>query len=313
MTEEGGPRRSWLRPVGLFGLTLALSVGQPLLLVLVPFAFLALILPGEGLRPVLLGLLTGLVVFLGPGSSGLWHIERGWAILVGGWFAAVTLAWPASTFLPRALAALGGAAAWTAAVLLAVDGWERVDWLVEQRVQSGAAATLEMMRLLSGGEVGTMQDAVQATAQLQVGLFPALLGLASIAGLGVAWWFYLRLASGSGEGLGPLRNFRFPDAMIWVLIAGGLLVLMAGWSSGWGRVGANMTVFMGALFVLRGAAVLLFLSGGIGIPGAVLLAIGFALAAPVLLAGAMVVGVGDSWVDLRARALRAGGGDAGRD
>ena len=313
MTGQGWPRGSWLRPAGLFGLTLALSVGQPLLLVLVPFAFLALTLPSEGPRPVLLGLLAGLVVLLGQGPTGLWHIERGWAILVGGWFAAVTLAWPASTFRPRALVAVGGAVAWTAAVLLAVNGWDRVDWLVEQRIRSGAAATLEALSLLSGGEVGTMQDAVQHTAELQVGVFPALLGLASLAGLGVAWWFYLRLASGSGEGLGPLRTFRFPDAMIWVLIAGGLLVLVAGWSSGWGRVGANLTVFMGALFVLRGAAVLLFLSGGIGILGALLLTFGFALAAPVLLAGAMVVGVGDSWVDLRARALRAGGGDAGRD
>jgi hypothetical protein len=313
MTDQAGRRGSWLRPTGLLGLTLALSVGQPLLLVLIPFAVLALALPAEGSRPLLLGLLAGLVVFLGQGTTGLWHLERGWAILVGGWFAASTLAWPARPFFPRALVAVGGAVVWTAALLLALDGWARVDWLVEERIQSGAAATIEVLRLLSGGDAGAMREAVQRTAELQTGVFPALLGLASLAGLGVAWWFYLRLASASGEGLGPLRNFRFPDAMIWLLIAGVVLVMVAGWSSGWGRVGANLTVFMGALFVLRGAAVLLFLSGGIGIPGALLLAIGFVLAAPVLLAGAMVVGVGDSWVDLRARALRAGGGDAGSD
>lgn len=313
MTDRGGRKGSWLRPAGLLGVTLALSVGQPLLLVLIPFAFLALALPGTGLRPVFLGLLAVMVVFMTQGTTGMWHVERGWAILVGGWFAAVTLAWPARSFFPRALVALGGAAAWTAALLLALDGWAGVDWLVTQRVEAGAAATAEVLRLLTDGDGSPMREAVQRTAELQVGVFPALLGLASLAGLGVAWWFYLRLAERSSEGLGPLRNFRFPDALIWLLIVGVGLVLMAGWTSGWGRVGANLTVFMGALYVLRGAAVLLFLSGGIGIPGAILLAIGFVLAAPVLLAGAMVVGVGDSWVDLRARALRAGGGDSGRD
>jgi hypothetical protein len=201
------------------------------------------------------------------------------------------------------------------ALLLALDGWARVDWLVNARIQAGAAATMQMLRLLSGGEGGggAMGEAVQRTAELQAGIFPALLGLASLAGLGVAWWFWVRLARGSGTGLAPFRGFRFPDALIWVLIAGIALVLVAGWSSGWGRVGVNLTVFMGALYVLRGAAVLLVLSGGIGILGALLLGLGLVLAAPVLLAGAMVVGVGDSWVDLRARALRTGGGDPGRD
>jgi hypothetical protein len=312
MTVPEGPRGTWLRPLALLGLALALSVGQPLLVVLVPFAFLVVTLPSEGIRAVLLGVLAFLAAFLGQPASGLWYVDRGWAILLGGWFAAVTVAWPTRGFFPRALVALAGATAWSAAVLLALDGWARVDWLIEERIRTAAAATLELLRQLSVVEGTALTEAVERTAEIQAGLFPALLGLSSLAGLGVAWWFFLRLTAGSGEGLGPLRNFRFPDVMIWVLIAGILMVMAAGWGAGWGRVGANLAVFMGALYALRGAAVFLSLSGGVGPVGVVLVAVGLLLAAPVVIVGAMVVGVGDSWVDLRGRA-RTAGGDADRN
>ena len=47
---------------------------------------------------------------------------------------------------------------------------------------------------------------------------------------------------------------------------------------------------------------LVFLSGGISVLGSVLLAIAFLFVAPVLLAGAMIVGIGDPRLDLRERA-----------
>ena len=133
-------------------------------------------------------------------------------------------------------------------------------------------------------------------------LFPALLGLSSLSGLAVAWWGYVRLSAGSGLGLAPLRDFRFNDHLVWLFLTGvGLLVVGAG--EGWTSAGSNTVVFMGGLYALRGVAVLLFLAGGVTGLGLVFLAVGMLFLSPVLIMGALVVGVGDTWLDLRAKAM----------
>ena len=60
---------------------------------------------------------------------------------------------------------------------------------------------------------------------------------------------------------------------------------------------------MGGLYALRGVAVLLFLAGGVTGLGLVFLAVGMLFLSPVLIMGALVVGVGDTWLDLRAKAM----------
>jgi hypothetical protein len=308
MTGGAARERYWLRPLGLLAVGLALAVGQPFVLVAVPFALLAFLMPGAGVGGLLLGALALALVFAGEPGSGFWYVERGWAILVGGWFVAVSLAWPHRPFFSRALYAVAGGSFWSGAILLALGGWASVEWLVAERIQASAVATLEVVRLISGqGADQGLTETVMATARAQGVLFPALLGLSTLATLGVAWWAHLKVATGSSGGLGALRNFRFPDPMIWVLIAGLLLLLLAGWSQGWGRLGANLAVFMGGLYALRGAAVLLFLAGGASVLTGIVVAVGMILAGPLLLTAAMAVGVGDSWLDLRARQAQARG------
>ena len=131
-------------------------------------------------------------------------------------------------------------------------------------------------------------------------VFPALLGLSSMAALGVAWWVYVRLSSGSDQGVGPLRDFRFNDHLVWVFIAG-VVLLLTPWEDILARVGANTVVFMGALYALRGAAVILFLSGGLSLFGYVMLIFGLIFLPPLVLTGAMVIGIGDTWLDVRRR------------
>jgi hypothetical protein len=308
MTGSGAKERLWLRPAGLLALGLGLAMGQPFVLVAVPFALLILLKPGTGAGALLLGAVALALVFAGEPGGGFWYLERGWAILVGGWFAALSLAWPHRPFLVRGLLALGGAVVWAGAILLAVGGWGAMEWLVEERVQASAAATLELLRTIAGsGTVSGFGQTVQATARVQAILFPALLALSTLATLGVAWWTFEKVTVGSGRGLSPLRDFRFADPLIWVLIIGVGLVLAAGWTGGWGRVGANLMAFMGGLYALRGVAVLLFVTGGLSLLSGALVAVGLVLAAPVLLTAAMAVGVGDSWLDLRARRQEAGG------
>ena len=76
-------------------------------------------------------------------------------------------------------------------------------------------------------------------------------------------------------------------------------MLLAEWSAGWGRLGTNLLAFMGGLYILRGAAVLLVLWGGVSSERASCSPSQFCWAGPFVALGAMLIGVGDSWLDLR--------------
>lgn len=304
-TSVGG---GWRRVAGLFLLTLALSVTRPAVLILVPFVLLGLTLRPRTPKVVFLAILAFVVVSTGE-PEGIWWLERGWTILVGGWFLALTLRWPSSAFFPRALGAVTGAFAAASLVFLVRPGsWPIVEWLVVDRLRRGVAEAVSLL-LTVGGEgfvPGGIVEAAYRTVEGQGTVFPALLGLSSVAGLGVAWWTYVRLTEGRDDGVGPLPRFRFHDALIWVFI-GGLTMVLVGSSGVLERVGTNAVVFMGGLFALRGLAVVLFVSGGLSVLGSAFLALAFVFVAPMLLAGAVVVGLGDTWLDLRERARATGG------
>jgi hypothetical protein len=61
---------------------------------------------------------------------------------------------------------------------------------------------------------------------------------------------------------------------------------------------------MGALYALRGAAVFLFVSGGMSVFGYLMLAVLLVLVTPVVLGMAALIGIGDTWLDLRTRAAQ---------
>lgn len=300
-----GRERRWLRPLGLFVLVMALAVGHPFVLIGVPLLLLSLLTPGAGKRSFFLGLVLVILLLPGGPDAGLWYLERGWALLVGGWFLALTRTRPDRPFLEQGLLAIGGGAVWAALILAAFGAWERTQALVEERLVGGAEATLDLFGAIwadqDGDTASAFAETVIRTAEIQGVVFPALLALATLAALGVAWWIHLRISAGSDAGLGPLRSVTFPDPMIWVLIGGLILLLTAGWDEGLGRVGTNLTVFMAGLYVLRGAGVVLVLSGGLSIPAMILVGVVAILAPPLLLFGAMAVGIGDSWFDLRSR------------
>jgi hypothetical protein len=100
--------------------------------------------------------------------------------------------------------------------------------------------------------------------------------------------------------LGPLKEFRFNDQLVWVFV-GGLLLLVTRAGEPLGRVGANAMVFMGALFALRGAAVVVFMSGGVSLVGLLVVTVGLVLVPALVLSGALVIGIGDVYLDVRGR------------
>ncbi len=292
----------WLQALGLMGITGALSVLNPGVLVAVPFAFLVLARPEKGWVPTAISVLALILVFGGEPTSGIWYLERGWALLLAGWFLAVTLRWPREPFLPRSLGALAGSVLAVALLFWVRPGdWLVVDWMVTSRMEEGMSAALEAARITmgSGAVPGAFEERILEAMSVQTRIFPALLCLGSLSGLGLAWWIFQRMTRNGDESLKPLREFRFNDQLIWVLIVG-LLVLL-GTSGLAARLGTNAVVFMGALYALRGIAVVLFLSGGISFLSGFLFVLAMVFVAPLIIGGAFIIGLGDTWLDLRTR------------
>ncbi len=298
--------RGWGRAGALFFAVLLLSVFAPPVLVLIPFACLVFSTPARRVLPLMAGALGMVVALAGATRSGLWYVERGWTIILGGCFAAVTLRWPERRFLPRALLAIAvsGAGAW-AALGLSPRRWAIIDRMVATRLRDGVSTSLEALRVLRDGTPlpGTVISTVFQAAEWQSNLFPAMLGLSSLAALGTAWWLYVRLVRGNSEGIGPLRDFRFNDQLVWLLVAGAVMFILQP-DGATGRAGLNLLAFTGALYALRGAGVAVALTRGVSAFGWGLLALAFLLLAPFLFAAALLIGLVDTWVDIRARARR---------
>ena len=302
--QAGLSDRDWPRALALFLATFGLSIVRPLILVGIPLVLLLLIFPTARLVGLVAAVLIAILAFGGSPGEGLWYAERGWSILVGGAFVAATLRWPTAGVFARAGAAVGGATGVVALFQVSQPGsWELLDTLVTDRLRTAVATGVELLRTV-GGEAGgpnaVVLAAVNNAVALQAEVFPAIVALTSLSALAVAWWLYLRLGHGRSGTLRPVRDFSFNDQLVWLLIAG-LALLLLGWGEAWGRAGSNAVVFMGALYALRGVAVLMFMTGGVSLLGGALLAFAFLLVAPVLLGLAFFVGVGDTWLGLRQR------------
>lgn len=305
MTKPTPAERTWLRPLGLLVMTLALSVSSAGILIAIPFLALAMMFGLRSFGVVAAAALAGLVSIGTVERGGTWYLERGWTVVLAGWFVVATMRWPNASFFPRALGAVLATFLLITMLLAFQPGsWTTVDWLITEGVLRSVSLALEVFREFNpeGALPAVVVSAMFETATQQGRVFPALLGLSSLTGLAVAWWGYVRLTSGSDQSLAPLRDFRFSNDLVWLLVIG-LVLIVFSLGEGWNRAGTNTVVFMGGLYALRGIAILLFFSGGITLSwGFLLLLSGMLLIPPVLLMGALVIGVGDTWLDLRARA-----------
>ena len=307
------PRRShWGAALALVFVVLLLGVFSAVPLIVLPLGVLLLgFAPRHRLSWVVLGAVAWALAFV-PGGSALDMVSRGWALLLGGAFLLLTIARPRWGVFSRALGAVAfGLVA--SGLWLALGGrWERVDWAMTERFRSVASLT-------SREFFGRVPDAPWAAdfsavsgrmAEMQGMLFPALLALQSLAALTLAWWLFSRSRRGAVQpvGLRPLRDFRFNDSLVWVLVTGLLLLVLPFGSEGV-RAGYNLLVFMGVLYALRGVAVFVFLARGA--PTATSMVLG-ALAAvffyPLVFTAALLVGLGDTWLDVRRRAVTASQG-----
>ena len=266
-TESARPARGWGAAFALACATLLFSTFQPALLIFVPLAVLLVALPPR--RPVLVVAAAGLIwlAFSGTPDGALWYVERGWALLL----------------VQRA-------------------GFGQVERVVDEQLRASASQTLSAWTAAFGFErvSGELSSALYAAVDLQSQVFPALLALGSLAALAVAWFAYRRLGHGDAAPLGRLREFRFPDDLVWVLV-GGVVLLVLPLGALAERTGTNLLAFMAALYALRGLAVLVVLAGA---PGPIAMVIGGLLLVflyPLVMATTVVLGVTDTWLDIRAR------------
>ncbi len=302
--------RGWGALIGLALVAMTLwAGGNPLALVGFPLALVLLALPPRRVPQVALALVAFGIAALGFSGDALWILDAAWAGLLAIWFVVALYALPRSTLTTRAIAATL-ASVLTAGVLALFrpDVPRALDATIAGQLQAMAAETVASWRAAGAQVPAALVDGLNRMVALRSFLAPALAGVASIAALGVAWWVYRRLVAVEERPLAPIRDFRFRDELVWLVVAGILLLVIPDLGAWALRVGSNLLTFMGALYALRGVAVLVALAGGGVSPGGILLATLLAVVVPpVVMAATVLLGLTDTWLDLRARIGRPGG------
>ncbi len=137
-------------------------------------------------------------------------------------------------------------------------------------------------------------------------LFPAILALTAVAGVGLAWRLYGAVASRPiAPPAAPFAQFRFGDQWVWVpVVALAALLLPVPQTIGALSItllARNVLLVAAVLYAARGLAV--FSTLGRQAPGLVLLVLTLVavLLMPFALSGLALLGLADSWVDFRRR------------
>ena len=268
------------------------------MLVAVPFLLLVGTNALRGYAILGATLIAIIIVMAGP-YDGMWYLERGWALLLGGCFVGLSIVRPKMKISDRALEAVFGALVLVAILMTLMSGaWNIVDWVISDRVRATVAQVIAL-----GGSEGlapALMTAFYQTAEVQILIFPALTALASMSALLLSWWLFIFFSGRSEEALGPVKNFRFNDHLIWMLVVG-LFLLFTRWSEPLQRLGSNAVVFIGALCAVRGAAVIVFITGGFSVLGYAMTLFGLVIVPPIVLGGAVLIGIADIYLDFRKR------------
>ncbi len=291
-------KSDWLRAGVLCILVLLTSTARPSVLVAIPFLLLVGTNTLRGYAILGASLIAIIIVIVGP-YDGMWYLERGWALLLGGCFVGLSIARPKMKISDRALEAVFGALVLAAILMTLMSGaWNIVDWVISDRVRATVAQVIAL-----GGSEGlapALITALYQTADAQILIFPALTALASMSALLLSWWLFIFFSGRSEEALGSVKNFRFNDHLIWMLVVG-LFLLFTRWNEPLQRLGSNAVVFIGALCAVRGAAVIAFITGGFSVLGYAMTLLGLVIVTPIVLGGAVLIGIADIYLDFRKR------------
>ncbi|MDQ3224228.1 MAG: YybS family protein [Gemmatimonadota bacterium] len=275
--------------------------------------------------PVLLfGPLAGLLLLSRPGTtrewvwliiagtwSALWlnqpgglagQFARASAVLLTGMFLALTV-WRPSARFSRALVASALAAAALLMWMWQLDiGWEDIQRAVEHDLW---AHNRELIMRLS--EAGSRPGAVGVLGEMSsmvrsIGSFyPALMTIAGLGGLRLAWTWYHRIARHPlGPPPPPFTAFQFNDQLVWAWVVGLGLCLLPLPRVG-SFVGGNLLLVWAVLYAIRGLAVFSAGSGRVSGPVIATIALVTMFLLPFVVAGLTLLGLADTWLDFRRR------------
>lgn len=229
------------------------------------------------------------------------------ALFTGGFVMASLVGIP--SLMRRALAsialAVAGTIAWFAVLRIR---WSELQaaitatqWAVYRRFFPGLPDTPPDGSAVTVGTTAEFAVELARNMAALVDLWPAINAVLALIGGWLAWTWYHRVAS---EPIGavprPLREFTFSDHVVWLVIACGAATL-APLPPTVSLVVGNLLLFLLVLYVGRGLAVIrtALLPAPLGL--AFILSTAAILLLPLALIVAALVGLADTWLDLRRR------------
>jgi hypothetical protein len=267
------------------------------------------------------GPLAGLLLLSRPGSAREWvwvvggavwsllwlqqigglgaQVTRAGAVLLCGTFLVLTL-WQPSNGVGRALAATAGAAAALVGWMWRLGiGWSELVAGLDHDLAAYETALRDQWR--TAGAPQELIDRIAGMMHSVSQLYPALLAIAGIAGLRLAWAWYHRLALRPlGRPPAPFRSFGFNDQLVWGWVAALALTLIPV-PEPWRLAGANLLLVLGVLYAARGMAVFLAQSGRVPVAVLAVLMLITMFLLPFVVGGLTLLGLADTWLDFRRR------------
>ncbi len=253
---------------------------------------------------------------LAGGFSLAWLIQQGTlpdqtlraGVVIAGIVFALFARYTASAVIHRSLVSIATAALAIGSMLYAQgSSWRELSWWVE-RDAARSARMIEQAFWAVGsgaqsGEAG-VSGLLRQTVQFVTDYHPAIIAVQMMAALALATAIYQRITTHPrGTALQSFWEFRFNENTGWLAIGLLAVVLTPGLDAA-RPLAANVLLLLGALYALRGLAVAAtgLRRAGLGRGFTVVIAIATALLIlPIALAGAILLGIVDSRIDLRRR------------
>jgi hypothetical protein len=259
-----------------------------------------------------IGILSFALVVLTVVNGGrLGAVMGTYIVLVTAAFASLVLLRPVGEpMLKRAVRSIligGLATAVLMQIVWGTEGWAAIAWEVTRE-------TTYSMRWVVQVTPPQVMDRMYALYEPMVRFvsvtWPGMLALQTLAGLVLAWQLHLRLTSlPLGAPVARFKDFAIGDGWVWGIVAW-IAVLILPVSSAFHVAGANLGLVAGALYVLRGAAIVATFAEAFGISAAALVifaGLAAALAVPMIfvLPGLCTLGITDTWYQYRRRLAQA--------
>jgi hypothetical protein len=273
-------------------------------LLFVPLAALLLLSrPGTAREWLwVLGTATLSAIWLNQAGGLATQFARAEAVLLTGTFLALTV-WRPSGQFSRIVATVALAGLAMIVWMWHLDvSWAELQRAVEHDLWAhNRELIVRLGQTLPGRSADSLLPEMTAMVRTIGSFYPALLTLAGMAGLRLAWSWHHRIAR---RPLGPpptaFSTFKFSDQLVWGWVLGlGLCLLPR--PEVWRAVGANLLMVWAVLYAVRGLAV--FSAGSRRVPRVVIatLAIIAMFLLPFVLGGLTLLGLADTWLDFRRR------------